>query len=1136
MKLGDHFDKTTLQRGVDYARCGYVEALETLPDGSLRGRVRNDQGKVYRVAVTFGAPGLQGVCTCPVGTNCKHAVALLMVWGQSPASGPETMSPAEQNEQSPTTGPTPAPALPREVSAWIDHMARVAPARVPVVADTDDTYPPNVKDRLLFVVSAVPVTLQIDTVKGRVGSGSDSLQASMRPYNALSALRAPSPPKFLRHLDRKLLTALAKTSLWRADYAYTVPELLKPGLEDMLGLLRRLCDTGRFLFEPRPDAQLRWSTDDPDLRLAWHRDARGCQRLRFEDAQGRPLLLKALDDATVWVDPGDGTIGHLSRSVTLGILYAVKDSPVVMPEHAPAVAAALPVTLGDLALPRPGSSRRIRRDAAARHARLVLGEEQAREGLSYWSGHVRLPTLTLSFVYDGHEVRHADEGEPAFVEGDTIVTLSRDLGWEGSCADTVLLCGAVPVEDLEMHVPSDRMAKTDFVFADGELSLHLLEPSSTRDAMDFAFRVVTELRQDGWEIVETSRWPYRLSTEPATLSVTTRTETGDGFQGHDWFSLGFSAEIGGKTVDVAPLIAAFLEQMGDAWDDIPDIDTLTRDLAARPIYLDRGKKGYVALDLSPLARLLHLFLTHHAELGALHPTEANVARLAEEALAGSSVRFSDSAGILPLAQSLNRLSAIEAMSPPAGLTATLRGYQAYGAAWMGTLIEAGFGGVLADDMGLGKTIQTLALLQARRERGAAGPALLIVPTSLLHGWQSQAAQFTPDLRLVVLHGPGRHALREQLDGADLVITTYPLLVRDRDWLAARPWPLVILDEAQTLKNPASQMAKVLREVPAQGRLALTGTPLENSLQDLWTLMDWLVPGLLGNRKQFVSLFRTPIEKHGDTAAQARLNRRVRPFLLRRTKEEVAAELPPRTEILDRVDLPKPQQALYETVRSAMDVRVREAIATRGLAASRITVLDALLKLRQVCCDPSLVKTEAARSVTDSAKRTRLRELVTELVAEGRRVLVFSQFVTMLQLIAQDLAEAGIASLSLTGQTQDRAGVLDAFAKGHAPVFLLSLKAGGVGLTLTEADTVILYDPWWNPAVERQAMDRAHRIGQTKPVFVHRLVAAGTVEEKILDMQARKQALADALFDAQAGETDLLLDEATLQDLFAPLRA
>ncbi|OIQ71990.1 RNA polymerase-associated protein RapA [mine drainage metagenome] len=518
------------------------------------------------------------------------------------------------------------------------------------------------------------------------------------------------------------------------------------------------------------------------------------------------------------------------------------------------------------------------------------------------------------------------------------------------------------------------------------------------------------------------------------------------------------------------------------------------------------------------------------ELSSLHAT-----RLAELE-ANARPRWLGGERLLTLGQKLKNFSGITPVPVPAGLNATLRPYQQEGLNWLQFLREYGLGGVLADDMGLGKTLQVLTLLQARKEQGAAtGPALLIVPTSLLHGWQDQASRFTPNLELLLLHGPQRRALQDQIASADLVVTTYPLLARDQAMLAELTWSLVIIDEAQTLKNPAAQMAKALRDIPVKGRLALTGTPMENSLQDLWTLFDWVVPGLLGDRKTFQALFRTPIEKQGDRAAQARLNRRLRPFMLRRTKEDVAGELPPRTEILDSVDLPKAQQALYETVRSAMDTRVREAVAARGLGAARITILDALLKLRQVCCDPALVKTEAARSVADSAKRTRLRELLLELVAEGRRVLVFSQFVEMLRLISSDLDALGIAHLSLTGQTTNRAEVLQKFAEGTAPVFLLSLKAGGVGLTLTEADTVILYDPWWNPAVERQAMDRVHRIGQDKPVFVHRLVASGTVEEKILQLQAKKQALADALF--AEGDDDrgaAFFDEATLADLFAPL--
>ena len=1114
LQLSDHFDEATLQRGRDYARRGLVGAVEALPDGVLEGRVSNGRGAVYRQRITLGRGRVDGACSCPVGRNCKHVAAVLVVW-------------AARQDGRPSLG---APVL-----GWLARVRERAAATPPPPAahSNSEGYPESVKDRLLYVLAPQGPQVRIEVCKGRINALGTGLNKGIRRYDALHALRSAAPARFIRPVDLELLSALARARLWEAFHAYGLPDPLRPKGADVVALLRRLADTGRFLHDNAPDAALGWSDARPDPRLGWRMTADGGQRVGFEDAAGEPLDLLALDGATLWIDRARGLIGALDAALGEDVLRLVAGAPPIAPHEAEALGAALPERLAGLDLPRPRAIRRTRRAARRRFARLTLGAETARDGPRHWGAAVQLAALTLRFVYDGQEV--GDGGpEPSVVDGDEVVTLVRDRAWEAACAVRLMEAGALPVDDLEAHRPGERMLACDFVFADGEINAHTLEVSEARAALGFGFRTAPRLRDEGWEVIETPKWPYRLSEETASLTVATRTEAGEAFQGADWFSLGFQAEIGGRSLDVAPLLAAFLEQCREDWDAPPDIEALTRHLADHLVYLNIGKAGYVALDLSPLAPLLHLFLTHHAELGALHPSDAHVARLAQEALSGSDVRFADKAGILPLARSLQALAEADGFPPPKGLTAQLRDYQARGAAWMGALLAAGFGGVLADDMGLGKTVQTLALLQARREAGATGPALLIAPTSLLHGWRTQAAQFTPDLRLAVLHGADRAALRDEALGADLVVTTYPLLARDRDWLAAQDWPLVILDEAQTLKNPASQMARTLREIPAKGRLALTGTPLENSLQDLWTLIDWVNPGLLGDRRRFQALFRTPIERHGDAAAQARLNRRLRPFLLRRTKAEVAAELPPRTEILERVDLPKPQQALYETVRSAMDARVREAIGARGLAAARITVLDALLKLRQVCCDPALVKTAAARSVTDSAKRARLRELLGELVAEGRRVLVFSQFVEMLRLIEADLAEAGIAHLSLTGRTKNRAEVLEAFAQGDAPVFLLSLKAGGVGLTLTEADTVILYDPWWNPAVERQAMDRTHRIGQTRPVFVHRLVAAGTVEEKILDMQARKQALADALFEGDGGAAGALLDEATLQDLFAPL--
>jgi superfamily II DNA or RNA helicase len=1116
VRLESHFDRATQQRGREYAARGLVLSAGPLEGAVARARVSNGRGSVYDLQITLKGDGaartVEGLCSCPIGVNCKHVVAALVVL----------------SEQSPAR-----PGLPFNVQDWLKRAAALDTA-LSAMTERPELYPAQVKDRLLYLADISGPALKIAFFKGQINAAGQGLNKSMRRYDVLQALRNQDAPKFIRPVDLHLLGALVQTGLWVPPYTFSMPAILRPGGEQTLGVLQTLCETGRFLFDNTADAVLRWSDRRPDVQLGWQMEEDGSQKLVFQNPAGQFLDIHALDGCAIWIDEPRAEIGALANPVSMHVAQLIRTSPKILSTDAAALSAALPESLGGLSIARPRAVRRLHRKPVEQMARLTLNTEQARNKYHYWDKPVHLPALSLRFVYDGVEVGEAD-GDPSHIESDGIVTLARDRQWEAECANRLIEAGAVPIDALEGLQPSEGMRDCDFVFASDEARHNALGATASHGAIAFSFGTVPELRRNGWDIIETAKWPFRLSDEAVLLSVATRRDGGETFQGNAWFSLGFAAEIAGKSIDVAPLVAAFLEQVRIDWTDtLPDVDALRSKLAEAPVYLDRGKGRYVAMDLSPLAPLLHLFLTHHAELGALHPADAAVAFAAEEALAGSAVRFADHAGILPLARSLAALSQSGGFTAPAGLKAELRDYQSYGAAWMASLLKSGFGGVLADDMGLGKTVQTLALLQARREAGEAGPVLLIVPTSLLYSWQTQAAQFTPELRLLILHGPDRSAQRGSVEDFDLVMTTCPLLARDGDWLAARKWPLVILDEAQTLKNPASQMAKTLREIPAEGRLALTGTPLENSLQDVWTLIDWVVPGLLGDRKRFQTVFRTPIEKHGDARAQARLARRLRPFMLRRTKEEVAAELPPRTEILDRVEFSRAQQALYESVRSAMDERVRKAIGTRGLAAARITVLDALLKLRQVCCDPALVKTKAARSVTDSAKRVRLLALLEELVAEGRRVLVFSQFVEMLKLIEADLAEAGIANLILTGSTRDRAGVLKAFAEGDAPVFLLSLKAGGVGLTLTEADTVILYDPWWNPAVERQAMDRAHRIGQTKPVFVHRLVAGGTVEEKILDMQKRKQALADALFSTDGKSAEMALDEATLMDLFAPL--
>lgn len=471
---------------------------------------------------------------------------------------------------------------------------------------------------------------------------------------------------------------------------------------------------------------------------------------------------------------------------------------------------------------------------------------------------------------------------------------------------------------------------------------------------------------------------------------------------------------------------------------------------------------------------------------------------------------------------------------PRALKADLRDYQRQGLNWLQLLRDAGFGAVLADDMGLGKTVQALAHILVEKQAGRMdAPCLIVAPTSVLYNWEAEARKFAPSLNVHVSHGTGRFDHFEDFSNHDLIVTSYPLLARDGEELLKHRFHLLILDEAQFIRNHKTIAARIVRLFDAQQRIALTGTPLENNLDELWSLFSFVMPGLLGTHGVFRKYFRWPIEKEGNPVVRRVLARRIAPFVLRRTKNEVVRELPPKTEMLRRVELTLAQKELYETVRAAAEDRVRAAVKDMGLARSHIIVLDALLKMRQVCCHPQLLKLAAAQEIHESAKLDALRELLADMVPEGRRVLIFSQFTSMLKLIEAMLAELGVDYVKITGSTQDRKTPVADFQAGKVPVFLISLKAGGTGLNLTAADTVVHFDPWWNPAAESQATDRAYRIGQDKPVFVYKFIASGTVEETILAMQEKKRDLIDGLLGDQK---DALAKwgEADLDDLFRPL--
>lgn len=440
------------------------------------------------------------------------------------------------------------------------------------------------------------------------------------------------------------------------------------------------------------------------------------------------------------------------------------------------------------------------------------------------------------------------------------------------------------------------------------------------------------------------------------------------------------------------------------------------------------------------------------------------------------------------------------------LEPVMRSYQKYGTSWLHFLASNRLGGILADDMGLGKTLQALAFLRTQK-----GPSLVVCPSSLVFNWKREAEKFTPERKVLVIEGGNRAGLFPKISESDLVITSYPLLRRDAERYRAFQFAAVVLDEAQHIKNPDTQNAQAATILRARQKFILTGTPIENSVRDVWSLMNFVMPGYLGDRDDFRERYEIPITRHQSKEALERLSRRLRPFLLRRRKQDVASDLPEKLEQVAYCELNTKQKEVYTELLRGARSQVEQAQSEKHEGKARMLMLTALLRLRQAACDLRLFNKEED---TPSGKVELFHELLQEAIDGGHRVLVFSQFVSMLGLLRADLEQSGIEYCYLDGETKDRQAVVDRFQNGNIPVFLISLKAGGVGLNLTAADTVIHFDPWWNPAVEAQATDRAHRIGQKKVVTSYKLIARGTVEEKILNLQRKKREIIDAAIESE----------------------
>jgi superfamily II DNA or RNA helicase len=695
-----------------------------------------------------------------------------------------------------------------------------------------------------------------------------------------------------------------------------------------------------------------------------------------------------------------------------------------------------------------------------------------------------LDALLLEFDYDGvvvpfdddrQFVRIPTEGGPIFVR--------RDRTGEAAAQDAIRQDGLV-----QMRMATGKTEKGRLVFV-----------FRGRDAAEawqgFVAERLPALQALGWRNQIDTDFGPRLVNSVGSCDMRVTDAP------HGAFSLDFGIEIDGDRHPLLPVLMRLRERGGIAAARVIDGEVITS--------LDDGR--ILKLPSDRIARLLAVIDDMVEAAG--RPTGET---LTLDAAAAPSVldledlvttRWHDGA-VIAVHVARFRAGEIPEAPVPASFIATLRPYQQQGVNWLQHLRAENLGGLLADDMGLGKTAQTIAHIVIEEAAGRLDqPVLVVVPTSLVPNWTAELSRFAPHLRVVVLHGLDRHARRRDLTGVHVVITTYTVLSRDIEVMARLSWHIVVLDEAQAIKSPTAKATHAVCRLNTNHRLCLSGTPIENNLGELWSQFAFLMPGLLGQRKSFNRRFRMPIEKDGDPVRRRQLASRIRPFILRRTKSAVATELPPKHTILRRITLAPDQRELYETIRATMHAKVTQGIAERGVGQSHVLVLQALLRLRQVCCDPRLLKLSSVQPGGMSSKLDDLLEMVAEMVSEGRRILLFSQFTSMLDLMKPALTKAGIQFAELRGDTTDRAAPVRLFEAGEVPLFLISLKAGGRGLNLTAADTVIHYDPWWNPAVEDQASDRAHRIGQTKSVFVYKLIAADTVEERIMELQERKSALA-----------------------------
>ena len=1065
----------TFLRGLDYEKRRVVESV-TINDSSATGRVKGSDPEPYETTIKLGGEGITSQCTCPAfkktGQHCKHVAALLITVRNQARS----QLPRRADHPPP---PSPQQSADSKASRRRDRRRRVqvqqlsAPPGLSVPAPDASARPTGIGAWLApeGAVRRLNLEFRVHVRQGGLTVTVLDVDARMPLLPSIALTWQALAPT----VDRDALRLLARFESGNPRHPAVdirgedVADLL-PMLTDSRVLLEPALMQLRFINEPvRPRFDLEMvGADTIVAKATFERPGNG---RRFQLTSGGWY-----EGAPGWhIDTSEGIARPVDKRVSPAALRRLLRSPAI------AEPASQLIQMVVQGLPRVALEVGADLPNLSQVADVVDLEPKFRMTAT---GSLVEVIVHLEAIYGETEVEVRADG----MSPPVIIFPPKEGQKRARCIRTDIAAQQVAVEEL----------------------LRLgLSPSETGDSFvargDKALRFWSEgagSLPETWELYVPEEF-VGVQVRAAPVQMSARVSSG-----MDWLNVKIAWESEGITVDRTELEKSLLT--GQKYVRLSDNSFAPLDAARVQALMDReielmtaaGKSGKIPLSQA-----------------------GRVQELLQQA--GQSTLTSQTKELF---EKLSNISEISKAKKPRSLKATLRPYQEQGLSWLKFLHDIGAGGVLADDMGLGKTIQTLALLLLLKQDRTDVRALIVAPTSVVTNWIREIEKFAPTLSTALWHGAGRKDQADELENANVIVTSYALLRRDIDLLKKLKLTYAILDEAQNIKNPLSATAQAAKELTADHRLALTGTPIENRLSEIWSIFEFVSPGLLGPLPKFEEKYSRPIDQ-GDSKQAARLRATIHPFILRRTKIEVVKDLPPKIESDKFIDLVPEQRAIYMQVLREVRAQIMGEVERVGLAKSQLHILAGLTKLRQAACDPRLLGLPREFSHEDSGKLMALRELVDECQESGHKVLIFSQFVSMLKLMREALDEDKVKYEYLDGSTTDRSDRIDHFQTDPTiPVFLISLKAGGSGLNLTAADTVVHFDPWWNPVVEDQASDRAHRIGQNKVVTVYRLVAAGTIEEKILELKQKKRDLVASVLSEDAGGQKRLTKE-DLDDLF-----